>query len=84
MWLFLAFGPRLPGTDDGSALSVRRAVLRSGMLGVSVMAVLSGFGTVDFPYTVMRAFIVPVSQFELHALQTNVDQIRDQARAGRG
>ena len=81
VYAFLKLGPRWPGmpaAEEGAILSIKTAVMRTGMLGVCVMAVLSGFGTVDFPYTVMRAFIVPVNQFEIHALQTNVEQIHDQ------
>lgn len=81
VYAFLKLAPQWPGVPDGGALSVKVAVLRTGVLGVCIMAVLSGFGVVDFPYTVMRAFIVPVNQFELNALTHQVGQIRDQVRS---
>lgn len=39
------------------------------MIGVTVMAILSGFGAVNYPYTSMTYFIRPVSQADVMTLE---------------
>ena len=53
----------------------------AGVLGVCVIAILAGFGTVDFPYSVLRAFVVPVSEYEVQVLSAQLQQTRDQVCA---
>ena len=73
--------PEPPRSSAMGLFSLRVAILRTGVLGVCVIAVLAGFGTVDFPYRVLRAFVVPVSAFEVAALQAQLQQVRAQVRA---
>lgn len=42
---------------------------RTGVIGVTVMAILSGFGAVNYPYTSMTYFIRPVSQTDVVTLE---------------
>lgn len=42
--------------------TIEQGVSRIGVVGVTVMAILSGFGAVNFPFTNMTYFIHPVTQ----------------------
>lgn len=42
--------------------TIEQGVSRIGVVGVTVMAILSGFGAVNFPFTSMTYFIHPVTQ----------------------
>jgi hypothetical protein len=75
--------PGVPEPKDESLVSFRVAILRTGVLGVCGIAILAGFGTVDFPYSLLRAFVVPVNPYEVQALQAQLQQVRDQVRTFR-
>eukprot|EP00892_Ulva_mutabilis_P008886 jgi/Ulvmu1/636/UM010_0006.1 len=70
--------PGVPEPPAGGLFSLRVAVLRTGVLGVCFIAILAGFGTVAFPYSVLRAFVVPVDPQEIKALQTQLQLVREQ------
>ncbi|KAM3172805.1 Golgi pH regulator [Hymenolepis weldensis] len=47
---------------------------RVGVIGVTIMALLSGFGAVNYPYTSMSLFIHPVSQVDIDASEKRLMQ----------
>ncbi|XP_065202343.1 Golgi pH regulator [Planococcus citri] len=46
-------------------LSIEQGISRIGVIGVTVMALLSGFGAVNYPYTSMAYFIRSVSRTDV-------------------
>ena len=46
-----------------------QAISRVGIIGVTVMAFLSGFGAVNYPYTSMYIFMSHVTDADIQALE---------------
>ncbi|XP_022900657.1 Golgi pH regulator [Onthophagus taurus] len=66
MIIFWKIGDSFPiSNSKQSILSIEQLVSRIGVIGVTVMAVLSGFGAVNYPYTSMAYFIRDVSQSDV-------------------
>lgn len=64
-----------PHSSPESFFSLSPVISRLSVIGVTVMALLSGFGAVNYPYTSMALFIRPVdsgaiAQVEKKLLQT--------------
>uniref|UniRef100_A0A915JFV4 Golgi pH regulator n=1 Tax=Romanomermis culicivorax TaxID=13658 RepID=A0A915JFV4_ROMCU len=58
-------------------LSIEQAVSRVGVIGVTVMACLSGFGAVNCPYTYMSYFMKPVTDANIQLMSRNLLQTMD-------
>lgn len=58
-------------------LSIEQGVSRIGVIGVTVMALLSGFGAVNYPYTSMAYFMRPVSYADVLAIEKRLLQTMD-------
>ena len=55
-------------------LSVETCISRVGVVGVTVMALLSGFGAVSYPYTSMAMFMRSVTTSDVHQLEKKLLQ----------
>ncbi|CAG9807208.1 unnamed protein product [Chironomus riparius] len=68
LWLFFLYcfwrlGDKFPVLSVNiSMFSIEQGISRIGVIGVTVMAILSGFGAINFPFTNMNYFIHPVTQ----------------------
>lgn len=58
-------------------LSIEQLVSRIGVIGVTVMALLSGFGAVNYPYTNMSYFIREVSAADVMTVEKRLMQTMD-------
>lgn len=57
--------------------TIEQGVSRIGVIGVTVMAILSGFGAVNFPFTNMTYFIHPVTQNDVLNTEKKLLQTMD-------
>jgi len=57
--------------------SMEQAVSRVGVIGVTIMAILSGFGAVNYPYTSMALFIRPVRATDILGVEKKLMQTLD-------
>ncbi|CAD6187328.1 unnamed protein product [Caenorhabditis auriculariae] len=57
--------------------TIEQAISRIGVLGVTVMALLSGFGAVNAPYTSMTFFMKPVESKDIETMEHRLLQTMD-------
>ncbi|XP_063995723.1 Golgi pH regulator isoform X1 [Diachasmimorpha longicaudata] len=78
LYLFWKIGDPFPILSPKKGLlSIEQGVSRIGVIGVTVMALLSGFGAVNYPYSSMAYFMRPVSYADLQAIERRLLQTMD-------
>lgn len=78
LYLFWKLGDPFPILSPKKGLlSIEQGVSRIGVIGVTVMALLSGFGAVNYPYSSMAYFMRPVSYADVQAIERRVLQTMD-------
>ena len=79
VWAFLGVHGT-HGTKEGAAgggggtFTMFRVVSRTGVLGVTLLGILSGFGAVHFPYTTIRVFNRSISDAKVFSLERKLVQ----------
>lgn len=58
-----------------------KTIGRVGVMGVMMVAVVSGYGTVNLPYVYLSLFVRPVSKREIEALEAQANQVAALARS---
>eukprot|EP00057_Strongylocentrotus_purpuratus_P017751 XP_011672225.1 PREDICTED: Golgi pH regulator [Strongylocentrotus purpuratus] len=58
-------------------LSIEQVISRVGVIGVTLAAILSGFGAVNCPYTYMAYFTRPVTEADVHNHDRKFMQVMD-------
>lgn len=75
LYFFWKIGVSFPiSSPRHSFFSFEPCIGRVGVIGVTIMALLSGFGAVNYPYTSMSLFIHPVSQVDIDASEKRLMQ----------
>lgn len=78
LYLFWKVGDPFPiMSPKKGLLSIEQGISRIGVIGVTAMAVLSGFGAVNYPYTSMAYFMRPVSYADVQSIEKRLLQTMD-------
>ena len=78
LYLFWKIGDPFPILSPKKGLlSIEQGISRIGVIGVTVMALLSGFGAVNYPYSSMAYFMRPVSLADVQSIERRLLQTVD-------
>lgn len=78
IYLFWKIGDPFPIlSPKHGILSIEQGISRVGVIGVTLMALLSGFGAVNYPYTSMTYFMRLVTPTDISSLERKLLQTYD-------
>lgn len=78
LYLFWKIGNPFPILNPRHGIfSIEQGISRVGVIGVTVMAILSGFGAVNCPYTYMTFFMRHVTDSDIQSLEKRLAQTMD-------
>ncbi|XP_044728648.1 Golgi pH regulator [Chrysoperla carnea] len=78
IFIFWKIGEPFPILSPKQGIfSIEQCISRIGVIGVTVMAVLSGFGAVNYPYTSMAYFIRNVSESDVLSIEKKLMHTMD-------
>lgn len=78
IWTFWKVGDPFPILSPEHGLfTIEQAMSRVGVIGVALMAFLSGFGAVSAPYTYLFFFLRPVSDDDIREVEGRYAQLVD-------
>jgi hypothetical protein len=78
IYLFWKLGDPFPILSPKHGIfSIEQGISRIGVIGVTLMALLSGFGAVNYPYTSMTYFMRDISQTEINSSERKLLQTYD-------
>ncbi|CAF1252130.1 unnamed protein product [Adineta steineri] len=77
LYVFWKFGNPFPISNRNEFFSIEFCISRVGIIGVTVMAILSGFGAVNCPYTYMTYFIKSMTDKDITDAQKRLKQVMD-------
>ena len=75
---FWRMGVYWPGVvPAGASYSyLNQAISRMSVLGVTLISVLSGFGTINLPFSYLTLFVRPVSTAQVSIMEAQLTQVR--------
>jgi hypothetical protein len=68
-WMIGSSFPILSASPDSGMLLLENCVARVGVIGVTIISILSGFGAVNYPFTTMTIFLRSFDMTALHKLE---------------
>lgn len=77
LYIFWKLGNPFPISNRHEFFSIEQCISRVGIIGVTAMALLSGFGAVNCPYTYMTYFIKPVTDKDISDAQKRLKQVME-------
>lgn len=75
LYSFWKLGEPFPINNQNDCFRIEPYISRVGIIGVTAMAILSGFGAVNCPYTYMTYFMTPVTDEDMANVQKRLKQV---------